>query len=420
MSDSKKIPSPPPDDFSKTTPNINLPKDSLPQQNAWEKTNYNFPAQPPADDWGNTVANIRPIETDEQDFGKTYYPASQKNAQTPDWGMTQANIDLSETDFGAKQDNYGARQPDSGEGNYGATMPYFRLPEAERTKYQNLPPTPTEKAAQEKKEQEERKGIPGWVWVSGSLFSMFFFAVFVLFIVYFFILRDTGFEATLVNAPPGSRILIDDKQWNVSSEDGSYRLTPLTAGRRKIDIIHPNFTCDTLDVEGKDGVNPDPIKARCQPIPVKAGEDCNNIRPGEEDKAERCYNAALDALPPSFTVEDLLAALNKLVINFETNKYDIPTFRLAALQKGADFIKKLPPSVVLEIGGHTDNVGGDAPNQILSENRANAVKNQLVKYGVREEVLQTKGYGKMKPKTTNETNDGKYQNRRIEYSVVKK
>ncbi len=105
MSDSKKIPTP--DDFSKTTPNINLPKDSSPQ-NAWEKTNYNFPAQPPADDWGNTVANIRPIETDENDFGKTYFPSSQKSPQSPEWGMTQANIDLSETDFGGKQNNYGS------------------------------------------------------------------------------------------------------------------------------------------------------------------------------------------------------------------------------------------------------------------------------------------------------------------------
>jgi len=419
VSDSKKIPIPPPDDFSKTTPNINLPKDNSPQ-NAWEKTNYNYPAQPPADDWGNTVANIRPIETDEQDFGKTYFPSSQKNPQTPDWGITQANIDLSETDFGGKQDKYGSGQEESGGAGYGVTTPYFRLPEAERAKYQNLPPTPTEKAAQEKKEKAEKGGIPGWVWISGSLFSMFFFAVLVLLIVYVFFFRPSEFEATVMNAPPGSRILVDGNQWNISSEDGSYKLTPLKAGKRKIDVIHPSFECIPLEVEGENGVNPEPVKANCKPKPVKAGEDCTKINPGEEEKAERCYIAALGALPDPFTVEDLLAALNILVINFESAKFDIPPVRLASLQKGAEYIKKLPPTVVLEIGGHTDSQGKDAPNQTLSENRANAVKNALVKYGVKGEVLQTKGYGKMSPKTTNETEDGRFQNRRIEYKVLKK
>ena len=91
---------------------------------------HKFPAQPPSDDWGNTVANIRPIEADDQDYNKTYFPGSQKSAQTPDWGMTQANIDLSETDYGVKQDTSGPpRRENFEETNYGATTPYFRLPE---------------------------------------------------------------------------------------------------------------------------------------------------------------------------------------------------------------------------------------------------------------------------------------------------
>ena len=55
---------PPPDDFSKTTPNINIPADTGGGQNDWDKTNYNFPKQPVADDWGKTVTNIKPINTD--------------------------------------------------------------------------------------------------------------------------------------------------------------------------------------------------------------------------------------------------------------------------------------------------------------------------------------------------------------------
>jgi outer membrane protein OmpA-like peptidoglycan-associated protein len=72
------------------------------------------------------------------------------------------------------------------------------------------------------------------------------------------------------------------------------------------------------------------------------------------------------------------------------------------------------------VGGHTDNVGGDAYNQTLSENRANAVKDILVRYGVNAAGLQTRGYGSTKPKFDNNTDQGKFLNRRIQYSPVKK
>ena len=428
MSDSKNKPIPPiPDDFSKTTPNISIPKDSY-GANDWEKTNYNFPVQPPSsDDWGNTHVNIKPLESDDNDFGKTYLPASGKNSpQVPDWGMTQQNIDLSETDYGANPRGSGGnsrrQEEDFGGGaNYGATTPYFRLPETERQKYQNLPPTPTEKAAQEEKTQAEKGGIPTWLWVSGGLISMFFFMIAVLLIVYFFILSDRGFEATVKGAPPGSNVLVNGAFWGVTSEDGSIKLPTLKAGEtKKIEIIHPTYTCEAREIKGVDGVKPEPIIARCSAVTVKPGEDCANIKLGEFDKAERCYNSALDGLGDPFTSDDLVKALNILIINFESGKFDIPPVRLAALQKGANFIKKLPPTVVLEIGGHTDNVGSDTSNQTLSESRATAVKTALVKFGVNESALKTKGYGKSQPRTTNDTEDGRFFNRRIQYSVLSK
>ena len=306
-------------------------------------------------------------------------------------------------------------------GGYDKTTPYFRLPEAERAKYQNLPPTPTEKAEQERREAAEKGGVPGWLWVAGGLLSMFLFAVVVLGFVYFFLLRDTSFEATVKLAPPGSSVLVDDKQIGYTKEDGSITLPNLKPGRRTIKIVHPNFECKTQDVVGEAGVTPEPITAKCTPIQVKAGEDCSNIGMGEFDKAERCYNAALDGLPNPFTAEDLVRALNILIINFDSGKSDIPQERLAALKKGADFIKRLPPGIVLEVGGHTDNQGSDATNQPLSEARANAVKNKLVTFGVNPQVLQTRGYGSSRPRAgaDNNTEQGRFFNRRIEYSIVK-
>ncbi len=427
VSDSKKIPSPPPDDFSKTTPNINLPKNDYSQQKDWEKTNHNFPKQPPAsDDWGNTVANHSNLlnNDDGQDFGKTYLPSGGRNSpQMPDWGVTQQNIDLADADFGGNQDGYGSSsgRDNHGNENYGATTPYFRLPEAERQKYQNLPPTPTEKAAQEQQEQKQQGGIPGWAWVSGGLMSMFFFAVLVLLVVYFFILRQSGFEATVVGAQPGSDVRVNGTYWGVTSEDGSIKLPTLKTGETKrIEIIHPSYICEVQEIKGVDGVKPEPIIARCSQKKIEPGVDCAVIKSGEFDKAESCYNAALDGLPNPFTPEALSKALNILIINFDSNKFNVPPVRLAALQKGANFIKQLPPTTVLEIGGHTDTDGSDASNQTLSDNRAKAVRDVFLKYGVNGDMLQTKGYGETRPKATNDTSDGKFQNRRIEYSVLKK
>ncbi|MEO7674000.1 MAG: OmpA family protein [Pyrinomonadaceae bacterium] len=414
MSEDKKIPGPPPpDDFSKTTPNINMTPDDG-GQNDWDKTNYNFPKQPAADDWGKTAINIKPIDTENQDFSKTFYPGSQPGQpQSPDWGVTNANVNVSAADFGSAPEDFGG-------GGYDKTTPYFRLPEAERSKYQNLPPTPTEKAEQEKKEQKEKGGVPGWVWVGGGLLTMFLFAAAVLLFVFFFVLRDAYFEATVRLAPPGSRVLVDDKQIGYTQEDGSITLPNLTPGTRTIKILHPNYECKEQQVKGVAGVTPEPIVARCEEIKVKPGEDCLNIGLGEVDKAERCHKSALDALPKPFTVEDLLRALNILIVNFDSGKSEVPKERLAALQKAAGFIKQLPPDIVLEIGGHTDNVGNATSNQTLSDNRAIAVKEKLVAFGVRSEALQTRGYGATKPKTDNNTEQGKFINRRIEYLIVRK
>ncbi len=386
-------------------------------QNDWDKTNYNFPKQPAADDWGKTVTNIKPIDTENQDYGKTFYPGSQPSQpQSPEWGVTNANVNVSPADFGSAPEDFG------GGGGYDKTTPYFRLPEAERSKYQDLPPTPSEKAEQEKKEQKEKGGIPGWVWVGGGLLTMFMFAVAVLLFVYFFILRDVYFDATVRLAPPGSRVLVDDKQMGYTKEDGSITLPNLTPGDRTVKIVHPNYVCVPQVVKGVAGVTPEPITARCEEVKAPPPSDCNNIGMGDVEKAERCYYAALNGLGTPFTVEELVNALNILIINFDSAKFDVPTDRLAALKKGADFIKMLPPEVVLEVGGHTDNKGDDSSNQKLSENRANAVKTKLVTFGVRPEALQTRGYGATSPRpgADNNTDQGRFFNRRIQYSIVKK
>lgn len=419
MSDEKKIPGAlPPDDHSKTTPNINLPDQKAGQGSSeWDNTNYNTPKQPSSDEWGHTVANIKPIDTGGQDFDKTFFPGAKKPS-VPEWGMTEARSDLANADFGSRPEDFAGQEE-----GYGKTTPYFTLPEAERAKYQNLPPTPTEQAAQAAQARKEQGGVPGWLWTLLAMFAMFFVLIVGIGFVYFFFFRDVGFSVSVKGAPPGSEVRVDNAPVAVTDPDGSFLLRNLKAGEREISIVHPNFNCETRRVVGRDGATLEAIVARCQAIAAKPTDDCVNFHPGEFDKAERCYNKALDDLGDPFTVEDLVRALNILIINFDSGKYDVPPVRLAALQKGAGFIKKLQqlqPTIVLEIGGHTDSVGSDASNQVLSDNRAKAVKAVLARFGVNPNGLQTRGYGATKPKFDNNTDQGKFLNRRIEYSVVQK
>jgi len=416
--DNKFPPPPPPDDFTKTTPNIPVSGGDDPYGD-WEKTNYNIPRQQSGgDEWGKTVTNLKPIDTERQDLNKTFLPGgnSPSMPSTPDWGMTEPNINVNPNDLGGGYNDPG---PSADTPTYDKTTPYFRLPEAERAKYQNLPPTPAEQAAAAEAAETAKGGIPGWVWITAAMMILVFLAIVVVAGVYIFIIRDSSYEVTIKDAPPGSRVTVDGSPLSVTDQDGTFKIPNLKAGSHEIAVVHPTYNCVKQTVKGDDGEKLKPITAGCTAQTAKSTDDCGTIRFGEDDKAERCYNSALDALPDPFTPDDLVKALNILIINFASGSAEVPQVRLAALKKGAGFIQKLPSNIVLEVGGHTDNVGQPADNQKLSEARANSVKDVLVKFGVRGDALKTAGYGSTKPLTTNDTQDGKYRNRRIEYSVIK-
>lgn len=76
------------------------------------------------------------------------------------------------------------------------------------------------------------------------------------------------------------------------------------------------------------------------------------------------------------------------------------------------------PGLVIEVGGHTDNVGSDAANQRLSEARAKSVAAYLVEKGIETGRIQPKGYGESQPVADNESAEGRGRNRRIEFAIV--
>lgn len=404
MSDSKENPKlPPPDDFSKTTPNINFDE----EESDWGSTpQSSTPSDTPADDWGKTVINYNvAAEHDERkSFGEEQHP-SPSSPKQPDWGMTQQNVNLND-EFEVEQ---------SGEGeNFGATVPYFRLPEVDRDKYQNIPPTATEQAAED--EKSKKGGIPLWFWAAAGIMTVLAFSFLVFLGLWYFLLGDRGFEVEVKGAKPGSRFTVDGVDWGVQDEDEKYVLRGLKAGKKQIQVINPLTVCtpDILQVEGQDGDR----KQEAVSCNYKAvvNLDCANTRSVEE--REKCADMALDALGNPPDMDALLKALSMLIINFESGKFNIPDARMTILKKAASKIQQLPETAVIEIGGHTDNVGNATSNLKLSDQRAAAVKKALVDFGVRDAALVTKGYGLSEPVADNNTEKGRFDNRRIGYKAI--
>ena len=74
--------------------------------------------------------------------------------------------------------------------------------------------------------------------------------------------------------------------------------------------------------------------------------------------------------------------------------------------------------VTIRITGHTDNVGTDEANQKLSEGRANAVKKELIRRGVDPDRMEAEGKGESEPVATNDTEEGRQLNRRVEFTIT--
>ncbi len=104
-------------------------------------------------------------------------------------------------------------------------------------------------------------------------------------------------------------------------------------------------------------------------------------------------------------------------IFFETAKYDLLPESQTELNKLIDLLAK-NSKMKIEISGHTDNIGKETDNQILSENRAKAVYDYLASHNISPERMTYKGYGDTKPIDTNDTEQGRANNRRTEFKVI--
>jgi len=110
---------------------------------------------------------------------------------------------------------------------------------------------------------------------------------------------------------------------------------------------------------------------------------------------------------------------NTTILNnifFDTDSYALLEKSKSELERLVGFLK-LNPSIKIKISGHTDNQGDEKSNKILSENRAKAVVNYLIKEGISPDRLSSAGFGATNPIDSNQTEEGRAKNRRTEFKI---
>jgi OOP family OmpA-OmpF porin len=134
-------------------------------------------------------------------------------------------------------------------------------------------------------------------------------------------------------------------------------------------------------------------------------------RDGVPDSADKCPNTI-----PGAKVNKVGCWVVK--INFSTNKADIRPQDHAGLDEVVVVLEK-NPTLKIEVQGHTDNRGAQDYNVALSQKRADAVKQYFVDKGIAADRLSAKGYGMSQPIASNDTVEGRFENRRVQLKPVK-
>ena len=114
------------------------------------------------------------------------------------------------------------------------------------------------------------------------------------------------------------------------------------------------------------------------------------------------------------TARGLIVSMSDVL--FDTGQYSLKPGAREKLAKVAGILLAYP-GLNIAVGGYTDNVGGDAMNQTLSENRADAVRDYLVQQGVARDSVSAQGFGNTLAVASDDNSAGRQQNRRVELVV---
>ncbi len=147
----------------------------------------------------------------------------------------------------------------------------------------------------------------------------------------------------------------------------------------------------------------------------KSAEESDRLRQEAEKEKADLRAQLLQQLNTILATRDTARGLiaNMSDVLFKTGSYELLSGARERLAKVSGIVIA-HPGLHLEVEGHTDAVGSDDYNQKLSENRAQAVRDYLVQQGISDNSIVSRGLGKTQPVATNDTPDGRQQNRRVE------
>ena len=163
---------------------------------------------------------------------------------------------------------------------------------------------------------------------------------------------------------------------------------------------------DDKPVEDSDGDGFKDDVDRCPYDP----EDKNDFEDEDGCPDDRLKNARVVVTKEAIKIND--------VIYFDTGKATIQERSFDLLNELARVIAEHPELKKIRIEGHTDSVGNDLSNLKLSQARAESVKAYLSQHGIDGSRLDAAGFGEMRPIATNDTEDGRAKNRRVEFIIV--
>ena len=151
---------------------------------------------------------------------------------------------------------------------------------------------------------------------------------------------------------------------------------------------------------------------------------CSGVMPFKDTNPIRITTAPPPPPPePEPEPKRVTVTADKIVItekiHFEVDKATIMTDSHGLLNEIVQVLKDSPQIKLVSIEGHTDSDGSDAHNDTLSKARAKAVKDYLVKNGIKAGRLASKGFGESKPIASNDDAEGKEKNRRVEFLIKK-
>lgn len=142
-----------------------------------------------------------------------------------------------------------------------------------------------------------------------------------------------------------------------------------------------------------------------------------DLRNTASDKVVTDQNFQLEPIQVAAIKENITITLNNVFFDFD--EATLKTTSYPELNRIIDVMKK-SGKMQIQIAGHTDSMGPDQYNLVLSERRAKAVADYLIeKGGLNKDRIRTVYHGEQKPAVTNETEEGRSKNRRVEFTIIK-